>query len=325
MVPVRARLRAGFTLIELLVVIAIIAVLIGLLLPAVQKVREAASRMRCQNNLKQVGLAYQNYHGTYERFPVGGSNSQTAPSGWGLPLLLYIEEDNLYKTYTLTAPHALGVGGPPNNQAVTSSSIKIYICPSRPGANDPPYTYTLVFFGSFTATWSASAGDYGPVQGVSNGLATYANIPTASLAGALQPDKSNRIADLIDGTSNTLLIGEIAGRPNLWRAGVKSSPPQTYHSGAGGWNDATTSNFTLNGSPSDGGPICTTLPGAPCAPPATRNCVVNCSNEYGLYAFHPGIAHVLLADGSVRGFASSTPPGILASFVTRGNGEVISE
>jgi hypothetical protein len=281
--------------------------------------------MSCTNNLKQVGLAYHNYHSTFERFPPGASNSQTAPHGWGLPLLPYIEQDNLYRGYTLGAPHAQGVGGPANNQAVTSTKLKILLCPSNPGANDPPYTYRLVFFGSFTATWNASSADYGPIQGINSGLATFANMPAGSLAGAIQPDRSNRIADITDGTANTILIGEIANRPNLWRAGVKAASPQTYLGGAGGWNDATTGNFSLYGSPADGGPLCTTLPNTPCAPPATRSCVVNCSNEYGLYAFHPGLANAVLGDGSVRGFSSNTAPAVLASYVTRANGEVITE
>ncbi len=319
------RRRSAFTLIELLVVIAIIAILIGLLLPAVQKVREAASRMQCTNNLKQIGLAYQNYHGTYQKFPPGADNNPATTHGWGLPLLPYIEQDNLYKQYDLTRPFALGVGGAPENQAVSSTKVKIYVCPSNPGANDPAFNYTL-FFGPFSASWAAMAGDYGPYRGVQSDLATFAGIPTGALAGALEPDKTTRIADMTDGTSNTVFIVEIAGRPNLWRAGKKTpAPPQTYSSGSGGWNDATTGNASLYGSPADGGPVCTSLPGTPCAPPATRTCVVNCSNEYGLYAFHPGVANALLGDGSVRGFSASTSPTVMASYVTRGNGEVISE
>src|SRR5262249_11142565 len=200
------RSRFGFTLIELLVVIAIIAIQIGLLLPAVQKVREAANRTQCVNNLKQIGLAYHNYHSANEQFPSGGSNNQTAPFGWGLPLLPYIEQSNLYNSYTLGAPFATGVGGPANNQTASNTKIKIYICPSNPGANDPPYTYTLVYFGSFTATWTAAVGDYGPIMGVDSGLATYAGISTGSLPGILQPDKNTRITEITDGTSNTLLI-----------------------------------------------------------------------------------------------------------------------
>jgi prepilin-type N-terminal cleavage/methylation domain-containing protein len=326
--PRTRRARTAFTLIELLVVIAIIAILIALLLPAVQKVREAANRTTCTNNLKQIGLAYHNYHGVYNCFPPATNNAAANQNGWGLYLLTYIEQDALYKNYNTSAPATIFTGGTPQNEAVSTTLIATFRCPSNPDAQAGPYNYTL-YVGPFPVPLTGSTGDYGPIIGVDSALATYANVPQNKLSGSLAAifsptDAKIRIADITDGTSNTVLTVEVADRPNLWRAGVKApAANQTYWSGDGGWNDATTGNFQLYGSPPDGGPICLTLPATPCALPANRSCVINCSNDLGLYAFHPGGANVTLADASVRFLSANITPATMVGLVTRANGEVL--
>jgi prepilin-type N-terminal cleavage/methylation domain-containing protein len=190
--------RLGFTLIELLVVIAIIAILIGLLLPAVQKVREAAARMRCSNNMRQIGIGLHNYESTYGRMPPPRGDIQnpaqytvfTVYGGWMCDLLPFVEQDNLKKQ--LTAYPNFNV-----NAFFTyyAKPVKTYVCPSdprnleqTPPPGDGAFTCYLGVIGN-----NASQADqfFGPTNGIfdigSNGV---------------------KITDIIDGTSNTLMVGE---------------------------------------------------------------------------------------------------------------------
>jgi prepilin-type N-terminal cleavage/methylation domain-containing protein/prepilin-type processing-associated H-X9-DG protein len=314
MTPAPGRSRHGFTLIELLVVIAIIAVLIGLLLPAVQKVREAAARIQCANNLKQLGLAYHNYAGVYKNsFPPAMLTDPTKTVGWGIFLLPFIEQDNLYNKYNFGAPFffsnpAFGI----DNQSVANTQLKLYICPSVP-TRTGPYSYTFNFPGFPSFSWQAYPADYTPVAGVSQSLAQYLTLTTTKLDGALQRDKGTPIASLTDGTSNTILLAEIAGKNELYRAGTDTGTTLSgFFGGEGGWADATSSGSSLWGSTGDG----TVTPGT---------CGINCSNDYGFYAFHSGGANVLLADGSVRFLAANTDIRTLCALVTRAGGEVATD
>jgi prepilin-type N-terminal cleavage/methylation domain-containing protein len=196
--------RRGFTLIELLVVIAIIAVLIGLLLPAVQKVREAANRSKCQNNLKQMGIACHMHHDAYGYFPDpgrtwGSRRDETAanpagyPNGWGWMwnVLPYIEQSALFNLPDNAA----------NNQTIAGTPVKTYLCPTRPR---PGPTYPLA--GVVTpVNWAAGttvgaldyAANLGPAQGNLN-----------AIGGFVQRFTRVKMASISDGTSNTLAIGE---------------------------------------------------------------------------------------------------------------------
>jgi prepilin-type N-terminal cleavage/methylation domain-containing protein len=190
--------RRGFTLIELLVVIAIIAVLIGLLLPAVQKVREVAARIKCQNNLKQIGLAAQGYHDVNEHLPPGiGYYPFTANGTFGtyfFHLLPYVEQGPLFRGSLGVAPFLSPVGPTalsyPGNNGVYARSVPVFLCPSDPSVG-PGGT---VLIGS--ETFGASS--YAP-----NGLVSGAGPPTPGTQG-----KARIPADFTDGTSNTLLHAE---------------------------------------------------------------------------------------------------------------------
>jgi prepilin-type processing-associated H-X9-DG protein/prepilin-type N-terminal cleavage/methylation domain-containing protein len=194
--------RLAFTLIELLVVIAIIGLLIGLLLPAVQKVREAAARMQCSNNLKQMGLACHNYHDANRSLPPSylatGSYSDgatdTAPGwGWAAFLLPYIEQDNLYRQLNFAQP----VQKSPAIQAV----VKTYLCPSDAY---PPAAFGVPdAFGTTVA--QAAASSYAACVG---GDESETDGPTGR--GVFYRNSQTRLTDVTDGTSSTVLIGERA-------------------------------------------------------------------------------------------------------------------
>ncbi|MFO0938353.1 MAG: DUF1559 domain-containing protein [Gemmataceae bacterium] len=195
--------RHGFTLIELLVVIAIIAILIGLLLPAVQKVREAAARTQCINNLKQVGLALQNYHDANTKFPPGyaslfdSAGNDTGPGwGWAAHLLPQMEQDNLYRQIDLKQPiEALA-----NSQARVAI-VKSFLCPS----DNPPEQAFPVGPRSATGQLMSTICNVAPGNYVGNyGVGE----PGVEGDGVFFRNSSVRIADITDGTSSTLMVGE---------------------------------------------------------------------------------------------------------------------
>src|SRR5262245_7405482 len=276
--------RNGMTLVELLVVIAVIAVLIGLLLPGVQKVRAVAARAQCQNNLKQIGLAFHNHHAQFQYVPSGGWDWYTPPNypggtpaagaqqqaGWGFQILPYVEGDNAWKAGAVVA---------------IASTNPVFFCPSRrsPQTVTYPDEYTPPLTG----------GD------LTHALCEYAPSNMEG-PGVVRQFTPTTIADITDGTSNTLLVSE------KWvnRLTLGQPEPGDNEGYTAGW-DHDTVRFT-NQSPQ---------------PDGTGN-----GPEHSLLfgSSHDGRLNAVLADGSVRSLSLSISPVVFSSLGNKNDGQVLN-
>ena len=297
--------RRGFTLIELLVVIAIITTLMALLLPAIQKVREAANRMWCGNNLRNLGIALHHFASEYGKFPparvVGpypeGGVRSNAEHSWAAYLLPYIEQQHLAAQYDFELDFRH-----PTNQPVIATRLKIMICPSA--GYRPPDRLT-----SGGYSWTAEVGDYAPIMRVDPVLVTLGLVDgTGSYWGVMNTNFMCKFRDIQDGTSNTITLVECGRRPELWILGRHN--PGARVRGAG-WGDSRSA-FSLHGSTLDG----LVSPG-PCA--------FGCTNNREIYSFHAAGANFLFADDSVRLLRKGMNIAVLAKLITRKGHELVED
>jgi prepilin-type N-terminal cleavage/methylation domain-containing protein len=284
--PARA---AAFTLIELLIVIAIIGVLVGLLLPAVQKVREAANRLTCANNLRQIGIAIHHYHVDHNQLPP--SRLSDFHATWAVLLMPYLDENNLYRQWRL------GLSYYDQTDVARQTPVKTYFCPSRRTSSTPPvisisgdyYDELSGFFGPQT---SGALGDYAAclgtksVDGADNPL-----IPDGPFVAGSYGRMT--FASITDGLSNTIFVGE-------------------KHVPVGFFGQAVWDCSLYNGDY----PSCNCRGAGPLSPLSQ----VPTDDILGFGSYHPGICQFVMGDASVRKLAVNTDPAILALLANPADG-----
>jgi prepilin-type N-terminal cleavage/methylation domain-containing protein len=283
------RVRAGFTLIELLVVIAIIAILVGLMMPAVQSAREAANRISCTNNLKQIALATHLYHDTNKRLPPSRLPNE-GPS-WAWMILPYLEQQNLYRLWTYGFAYYQAAGG------LGNAAVPVYFCPSR---RSPDQGISGLAFNQRNdctqfAGSPGALGDYAASLGT-NGTDYPLKLPgggTLIPNGAFIFDKGLRLTDITDGTSNTILIGE------------KHVPRDSF--GAYPWDCSIYDGHN---------PICNCRAGGVDFPVATS--LADPGWKFG--SNHPGLCQFALCDGSVQQIVNTINPVVLGLLTQRNDG-----
>jgi prepilin-type N-terminal cleavage/methylation domain-containing protein/prepilin-type processing-associated H-X9-DG protein len=355
----RSRLRPAFTLIELLVVIAIIAILIGLLLPAVQKVREAAARAKCSNNLKQIALANMNYESAYGTFLPGVSRSGCCWGTWMMPILPYMEQQSMYRFYVNFGGNDTGGGTPAptdatrrysqgvNRANVTSKTLSTFTCPSDPGPptwNGGSLTMHNYVLNAGNTSFYQSNLPFGCTGGSTvgaNGCVTYGGAPfgwyedpaTQNSGGDASPvdytngdpnqgqsGKPRRITAITDGTSNTLCVAEVLRSP---RGGSDIRGFTWWGGGAGFVTYLTPNNSTAVDVMTGGG----CGPGTPETDPffpCTLNSTSSLARMQLARSKHPGGVNAALCDGSVRFIRDSIDVATWRALGTAQGGETVS-
>ncbi len=297
--------RAGFTLIELLVVIAIIAILIGLLVPAVQKVREAAARTQCVNNLKQIGLGTHAYHDSYKAFMAGykyNAGSDISEATWLYFLLPYVEQQAVYATANL----GQNFGSLPNaNSTINTILPAVYSCPSDSGGGST--SWSLYLKGSYVGN-----DGIGPMTSPANGWQTSASV---TKYGIFMLNSRTRMADVTDGTSNTALASEIIKTPGAADdlRGIMYYPEGPLYQHNNGPNSTTPDSLRSS--------ACNNIPEAPCT--GTYSAYNNRSLIMSARSRHPGGVNLCMADGTVRFVSNGIAIGTWNALGTINGGEVL--
>ncbi|WP_417379811.1 DUF1559 domain-containing protein [Gimesia sp.] len=323
--------RKAFTLIELLVVIAIIAILIALLLPAVQQAREAARRSACKNNMKQIGLAFHNYHDAFRTFPIG-AQVPIYQANWRVSILPYMDQANFYNSLTQTPANGRGYNtyngwtgdggygtGTGSNEALNNVLVTPFKCPSSttdaffagtangisPGQDRGDLGMTMDYVGIGGAYTAAAPFNTNAVDNTYYGA--------MGQNGMLQIGKSVLMRDCTDGTSNTIMVGEDSGviagvdyRKNL----------------SGGWSGHR--GVSTSGGSGYGGGGVVTIRYSP--NPKTKPAYTGAGFNNGpLTSFHVGGVHALLADGAVRFLSDNIDFNTLLALGAIQDGKVLGE